>query len=336
MRIELLSTICLAGWLFGCAGDDPTAVEPFEAPDGSAEPESSPAEAESSSVDAAASGITLDEATEELVFRTGDVELAPGQESYTCFAASLDEDVVIDGFSKGAQGFVHHIQFSRTLVPEPDGFSECDLLFKYTWVPLFLTGAGKSELRLDEGVGHKLAKGTQLVVQLHILNAGSEPVKEPVEIRMHRSSAENPTGVSPYVIGSTKIALEPRQAGQVTNTCTVENPVELVAVFPHMHMKGRKLKVEIGREEDAMAPLYERDPYDFDDQHMENVKYGFAAGDKLRITCDYMNDSDQVAGFGESTHDEMCFLIGFALGDTPAQANCPNLWDGIDLSQFGN
>jgi hypothetical protein len=60
-----------------------------------------------------------------------------------------------------------------------------------TWLPIFLAGAGASELRLDEGVGHALPQGTQLMAQLHLLNAGSQDIKQQVEIKMHLSTAAN-------------------------------------------------------------------------------------------------------------------------------------------------
>ena len=31
------------------------------------------------------------------------------------------------------------------LAPEPDGFAECDTLFRMTWEPLYITGAGDAK-----------------------------------------------------------------------------------------------------------------------------------------------------------------------------------------------
>ena len=318
----LAASACL---LLACSDDDAASAD---------QPAAQSASAGSPAPVAAKSGIVPAQDGESLIFLTEPVELEPGQERYTCFAADLDEDVVIDGFSKGRQAFVHHVQFARTLAPEPKGVSECDVLFKLTWSPLFLTGAGATELRLDEGVGHKLPKGTQLIAQLHVLNTSERPVREPVEIMMHRSRSADPTPVSPYVVGSTAIMLPPGERSEVKNVCTIDKHTELVAVFPHMHLMGKKLSVEIGKAEDAMRPLYGRDPYDFDDQHMEKLNISLEPGDKVRITCNYDNDTDKVATFGESTHDEMCFLVGFALGDQVAQPNCPNLWQNVDFSKF--
>ena len=322
MYLNRVHAALAACWLLACADDKPASeVSPITPTSGSASP-----------APAATSGIVVDPANDELVFRTDPIELARGTESYTCFAATLAQDEVIDGFAKGSQSFVHHIQFARALAPEPEGLSQCDVLFKLTWNPIFLAGAGASELRLDEGVGHALPAGTQLVAQLHLLNATDQDIKQPVEIRMHRSRAANPKPVSSWAIGSSQINLAPKQAGRAQNLCRVNGQVELLAVFPHMHMLGKRLQVEVGKREDAMSRLYVRDPYDFDDQHMEKFKVSLQDGEMVRVTCDYENIHDRVANFGESTLDEMCFFIGFAVGDPPL-ADCPNLWEPI-LSQI--
>jgi Copper type II ascorbate-dependent monooxygenase, C-terminal domain len=166
---------------------------------------------------------------------------------------------------------------------------------------------------------------------MHLLNTSEQSATQAVEIRMHRSSSPNPTPVTPWAIGSSQIQLGARQAGRAQNVCTQGEPVDLLAVFPHMHQRGTKLNVEVGKSLDAMRPLYARDPFDFDDQHMEKRKISLEAGDVLRVTCDYMNTTDQAVAFGESSNDEMCFFVAFALGDAPAQADCPNLWDALQF-----
>jgi copper type II ascorbate-dependent monooxygenase-like protein len=264
------------------------------------------------------------------VFRTTPIALESFEESYTCFAVTVDEDTVVDGFTKSAQKFVHHAQFVIALLPEPDGISTCNEQFKLTWMPIFLAGNGASELRFDEGVGHVLPAGAQLVLQMHLFNTSDRAAQQAVEIRMHKSTAKNPTPVSPWAIGSSRFKIPARQAGRAQNVCTQNGPVEVLAVFPHMHQLGQKMTVEVGSSLTAMRLLYARDPFSFDDQHMENMKFKLAAGDKLRVTCDFkMNTSDDEVGFGESSEDEMCFFVGFALGEAPEQADCPNLWDAL-------
>ena len=275
-------------------------------------------------------GLQEDSRTGEVVFRTEPIDLKAGDESYMCYAVTVPQNLVVDGFSKPAQKYVHHAQFVKTLLPEANGTFVCKEQFKLTWIPIFLAGNGASELRFDEGVGHVLPAGTQLMLQTHLFNTSDQPAKLSVEIRMHKSLSPNPMPVTPWAIGSGEIKVPPRQAGSAQNICTQSGPVEVVAVFPHMHQLGRKMTVEVGKSMDTMRSLYARDPFDFDDQHMEKMKFKLEASDLLRVTCDFsVNPGDQEVVWGESSTDEMCQFVGFALGDAPAQADCPHLWDKL-------
>jgi hypothetical protein len=208
---------------------------------------------------------------------------------------------------------VHHIVFVRTLTPEPAGFSDCNILFRPTWDPLFVTGAGSSTLAFPENAGHTLSKGTQLLVQLHLLNSGTQTVEDPVEIKMHRSSVANPIPVATYTFGTLQLKVPANRASQVQAGCQVDEDLQLIAGFPHMHRMGRSLRFEVGDSQDSMQTKFLRDPYDFDDQHVEQLDLKLSPGDKTRVTCDYQNTTSNDLTFGESTNNEMCFFVAFAL-----------------------
>lgn len=267
--------------------------------------------AESSSDNPALATDAVDK--ESLTLTTDEVELDPGQERYLCFSTTLDEDAVIDSYSSEAQPFVHHIVFVRTLAPEPDGFAECDTLFRMTWDPLYISGAGASKLKFPSDAGHKLTKGTQLLAQLHLLNASDDAVKGRVAIKMHRSSAKDPRPVSTYIFGTRQLSLPPHESSDVKSDCEMSEPVQLIAAFPHLHQLGTALRFEVGSSADDMHEAYARDPYSFDDQHIEDIDLELAKGDMTRVTCSYDNHTPEEVTFGESTHDEMCFFIAFAM-----------------------
>ena len=249
------------------------------------------------------------------LFRTAEFSVDPGQERFLCYATTLQQALLIDGYAHDTQKVVHHIVFSRATAPEPDGLSECDTLFRFTWDPLFLTGAGASEFSFPSGVGHELASGTQLVIQLHLLNSTGAVITDSVDIDMHRSTAEHPQPLAPFVFGSTNVNLPPKQTTTLQAQCVLNEDVQLVAAFPHMHLLGRSLKFEVERVgETGMHVVFERDPYEFDDQHADLFDLRLSAGDKTRLSCTYDNDHDEVVRFGESTLNEMCFLVGYAVG----------------------
>lgn len=63
----------------------------------------------------------------------------------------------------------------------------------------------------------------------------------------------------------------------------------------------------------SLSTVFVRDPYQFDDQHSEALALDLTPGSFARVTCGYDNTELRTVTFGESTHDEMCFLIGFAI-----------------------
>jgi hypothetical protein len=60
--------------------------------------------------------------------------------------------------------------------------------------------------------------------------------------------------------------------------------------------------------------VYTRDPYDFDDQRLDQLSLTIPTGYATRTSCTYDNKSDQTISFGESSLNEMCFAVGFAVG----------------------
>jgi hypothetical protein len=251
--------------------------------------------------------------SEPLVMRTDEFSVEAGEERYLCFTKTLDEDVVIDGYSHGAQSFVHHIIFVRNLAPEPEGFSECDTLYRPTWDPLFVAGAGNATLTFPNDAGRKLSKGTQLLMQMHLLNATDHSATATVAVEMHRSQAQDPRPVSTYVFGTMDVHVPANQDSALQADCAMQEPVHLIAAFPHMHLLGTRMGFEGGSSLDTMQPLFDRQPYSFDDQHIDSTDIQLQAGDMTRVTCSYENPDSNEVTFGESTHSEMCFLLGFAI-----------------------
>jgi hypothetical protein len=258
-------------------------------------------------------GEGLKETADGLVFSTGEFEVPAGKESFLCYAKTLEHDISIDSYFFASRPSIHHVVFARTLAPEPDGFSECDVLFRPTWSPLLITTTADTTLDIPEGAANVLPAGTQLLMQLHLLNGGDQPTKDRAVIEMQRASIDNPRPAGIYAFGTFEIALPPRVTSTVQATCVPEAPVKLFAMLPHMHYLGAKLSVEMGPEGGPFESVWQRDPYDFNDQSVDLLDIEIPAGHTTRTTCTYENSTDETITFGESSFNEMCFAIGFAL-----------------------
>jgi Copper type II ascorbate-dependent monooxygenase, C-terminal domain len=248
----------------------------------------------------------------DVAFRTDPFTLDPGQERFICYTQTLEQDLVVDGYAHDAKRFLHHVIFAKTSGNEPEGSSDCDVLFRFNWDPLFLAGAGASEIRFPDDTGHVLPAGTRILAQLHLLNATTQSVTDSVEIRMHPSSAKNPRPMGSYAFGNFNVNLPPLQPSTLTSVCTVQEKVQFVAAFPHMHLLGQSLTFEVGPSEDKLTKVFERNPYSFDDQRLELIPLTLNPGDVTRVTCNYENTRSNTVTFGESTENEMCFLLAFA------------------------
>jgi len=252
---------------------------------------------------------------------TGTFMLEPDQEQYLCFASTLDEDLIINGYGTLGAPFVHHLILARTRAPEPDGFAECDVAFRNTWDTLFISGAGASKLEFPADAGHELPKGTQILVQMHLLNLTEAPVQGSVAIDMRRSTIANPRPVSSFIFGTAAVELPANQQSEVVGTCPMWQSIQLIAGFPHMHLLGTSMHFEVGSSESTLHEVFKRDPFTFDDQRIDPVELTIAAGDITRVRCSYENTLDQAVGYGESTRNEMCYFVGFAI-DLSSQSAC--------------
>jgi hypothetical protein len=252
---------------------------------------------------------------------TEQFSLGAGQERYLCYARTLQEDLVINGYNSVGDKFVHHLILSRASAPEPEGFSECDVAFRNSWETLFITGTGASTLEFPGDAGHTLKKGTQLIVQMHLLNAAEAPVEGSLTVHMRRSEVANPRPVSNFIFGTAAVELPPHAKTEVVGTCAAFQPVTLIAGFPHMHMLGSSMRFEVGKSEATMQQVFSRDPFDFNSQRIDKLDVTVSQGDLTRVRCMFDNIHEQTIGYGESTKNEMCYFVGFAV-DQPRISGC--------------
>ena len=245
---------------------------------------------------------------------TPDIVVAAGEEKYVCFAKTLDEDVAVDRFDLTANPVVHHVFFSRTLAPEPDGLSECNVIFKQTWLPMFVTGKGSTSLEYPAGAASVLHKGSQVVLQLHLLNPQNADVHTSGSVTMRISTAANPDPVAIYAFGTQQILLPPEAKSDVVNLCTPTEDIEAFATLAHLHKLGTALHFSVEQDDGTMKEVVNRDPYSFDNQYIDPTPITVPKGKKTQITCSYNNTTANKVTFGESSLDEMCYLVGYIRG----------------------
>jgi hypothetical protein len=70
--------------------------------------------------------------------------LDPDTERYLCFAATLEEDFVINGY----EPLIHHLIFARVIGTErePEALTACDTSYRSNWETVYVSGAGENQL----------------------------------------------------------------------------------------------------------------------------------------------------------------------------------------------
>ncbi|HEU4612475.1 MAG TPA: hypothetical protein VFS15_10375, partial [Kofleriaceae bacterium] len=162
MRGYTLAALVLA---FGCGGTNPGGggdddmMTPSDAPSGMDDAYVPP------------SGYT------KLIGRTW--TLQPGDtDIYRCVRVTIPEDMYITAIEAEAPNGTHHTVLSiagPNGTSGPDGEQNCTVGTLGTQM-LYASGVGTSPLEFPTDVGIKVAKGTQIHLNLHLYNAGDEAI----------------------------------------------------------------------------------------------------------------------------------------------------------------
>lgn len=277
-----------------------------------------------------------------------DVELMAGQDyapefgedgnDYRCFALQLDaaEDLWVDGFGAivDNRSIVHHVviysvEEDQPLDDDPAGFS-CNGLGEDGWDFLAGWAPGGGPVGFAAGQAMKLDAGQRFVLQMHYFGDATrsgEVDRSGFGLSLHEGDVEH--GVLVYPLGPTSFTI-PADDPEYTRRQGVTWPdgygtLNVVGVFPHMHLLGRAFSMEAGPD-DAETCLVEADPWDFHNQVavLFDEPLPVAAGDRIRVACTWdnsatspyqFNDPPQDIGFGEDSTDEMCFAFTYGYLD---------------------
>lgn len=301
MKFASLPAVCLllSACLLGCSGGGSETNSPL--PDGGTPPDSGAPPDSGPPPDAS-----------EIRFDTSTYTLKPGEEMrYLCFTTRLPGDAativneIVPLYGKAT----HHLGIYYTLTAEPDGAFDCPELVRETWVPLYGGGAESGTLKAPEGAGFHLPKGQQILVQLHLLNAGSEPVSDKATIVFKTTDDKNATAAGMFGFDNRQIHI-PAHTSDVVQTMSCPNvdvDMDVFAVFGHMHQLGKHIEVSRGAQ--PGDELLFEEGWNFDNQPTVPKSFHISKTDTVHVRCTYDNPSDADFAYGESTFDEMCSFV---------------------------
>jgi hypothetical protein len=239
----------------------------------------------------------------------------PGQEKYFCytFHSPAEAEKAITQVLPAYGKLVHHSALFQTMSPEPEGFFECPTLIKTSWQPIWAGGRNTNGITLPQGVGFKIPANTQYLLQLHLFNTTTAKASERTAINLaYATDSSTLTGAGIFAFGTFSLTIPKGTLGyQKVIDCNVDRDMHVFAAFPHMHQLGTKISLEKGTTMAQAADIYHKDPWVFGDQPMDPVDVMVHQGDYMRATCTWDNMTGADVTFGESTTNEMCFMILF-------------------------
>jgi hypothetical protein len=237
--------------------------------------------------------------------------LQPGEEKFFCYATNLpaDRDIAIVKLEPTYGAGTHHIVVAQTLAPEP-AFSECPVLSKSTWAPIYAGGKDSTALVLPENTGFvPLTRGQQLVMQLHLQNATDAPISAKTAMRIDFVDATPGLVHAGFVGFDNRTLAIPAHSDAAMNqmSCTIGQELDVFAALGHMHKHG--LHIDASRGPTAGVEMLFAEDWNFDAQPVAPASFKLMPNDNLFVRCTYRNDGDAAVVYGESSDTEMCVLI---------------------------
>jgi hypothetical protein len=175
---------------------------------------------------------------------------------------------------------------------------------------------------LPDGIGIQLPANARIVMQVHYYPIGrTGPDQTRVGLYIAKNTIQKRLYHIPVV--NTEFKVPPNEVKDVT---AVFPPVRLplgaqaIFIYPHMHLLGRKIKVDLYDRENNVTPMIYEDNWEFNWQGAYTYVNPIAipAYSQLKLTCTFDNTADNpknpndpivAVGWGERTTDEMCLAF---------------------------
>lgn len=215
----------------------------------------------------------------------------------------------------GNRRVVHHCSvFLRPPgVTEPEEFFQTGRLGSLNLVA-FTPGSGP--VRLPDGMAKFVPAGWHLHFIVHYTPVGT-PQTDRTELGVRfAAAAEVRTEVATKLLVDPDLVIPPHAAAhRVERTWTADRDVLLLAMLPHMHVRGRSFRYAAEYPDGTAEVLLDVPRYDFNWQHRYELAEPkrLPTGTVVRCTAVYDNsrgnpfnpDPDATVRFGQQTWDEM-------------------------------
>jgi hypothetical protein len=250
-----------------------------------------------------------------------DIVVPRGADMMWCWVPDvlLTEDKLVDSFTQYQAQYGHHMVALKSIVPRKPGeqFDCTDIDDMATLQPLLTPTAGNSQeganALLPPEFAVRLPADSVVVIQSHHVNISDNDilVRDVANIRYLAEGVEK-IEANYFVINDNVVNIPPTGVphSQTTN-CTVQQRFQFAAMNGHMHEWGKHITIE-HVDGAGVATLYEvpawhaglRDSPPIE-RYPLDAPLVVEAGDTLRVTCEWLNNTDEPLTFPE----EMCVAL---------------------------
>jgi hypothetical protein len=255
-------------------------------------------------------------ATDTLEFMATDLAVPAGADVTYC--TYIDSEVTEDRDILAYQGqqseFGHHTILFGVRARQPPGTHECteaDMINVR-----YLAGAGaETGYSVPDGIAFRLSAGQQLMIQSHFINTGERDVVGHSHFMVDTALPDPARQIADlFVVVSTDIEVPARSAGSATVDCPVGKDLSIIQLGGHAHEWGTRVSIARTVGSAGEAEMLYDEPWNPETifnpvvrQFTVEEPLVVAAGDRITLTCDYQNDTDEPLTFPK----EMCVSFAF-------------------------
>ncbi len=259
-------------------------------------------------------------------------------DDYRCFPLDVDfeVDTYVTGYAlhPGVDGLVHHVALFTIFDAGLEQMNALDAAADGTGYPCFggpgvnateFFGAwvpGSDLVRFPEDAAYVIPRGARVVMQVHYNTAvGATADLTTVELATRPDPPALRLRQIPFVDLDIVIpAGEPASTHTSRWTHDDPTPWQAIGVLPHMHLRGRHIRMHVEHADGRESCLVDVPDWDF--QWQENALFEqwteIGPGDAIELTCVFDNSAEnqpviggeatpvQEVRWGEGTNDEMC------------------------------
>jgi hypothetical protein len=193
---------------------------------------------------------------------------------------------------------------------------------------------GESVVDFPENVAMKVPGNAVLLLNVHYVNASSEPLEPEVAVNVWTipdSQVEHEGGLlfwyNPF------IRVEPNGTGLSKMSCPIPNDITIRNAQSHMHRRGNDYEAVTIAPDQTRESIYENTLWEGVPVKRWEDGLAVAGGSRIEYHCGYKNPEARTVYQGPRSSDEMCMFISSYWPASPEVSNCATDPDDIFQTQ---